>query len=60
MSQYNVSPTTMEQIPPEGLVMVKRRAVPNTCAFMRLKNKVKTIEGIHLLNLLGENNPKSV
>jgi len=50
----------MEQIPPEGLVMVKRRAVPNTCAFMRLKNKVKTIEGIHLLNLLGENNPKSV
>jgi hypothetical protein len=27
---------------------------------MQYENKVETIEGIHLLNLLGENNPKGV
>jgi hypothetical protein len=32
LSQYNVSPTIMEQIPPKGLVMAKRRATPSTCA----------------------------
>jgi hypothetical protein len=30
------------------------------CDHVRCENKVETIKGIHLLNLLGENSPKGV
>jgi len=30
------------------------------CDHVRYENKIKKIEGIHSLNLLGENNPKDV
>ncbi len=66
MIQYNVSPTTLGQIPPKGSVMAKRWATPNTHAirggmkFVQYENKVKTTKGIHLLNLLSENNIENV
>ncbi len=66
MNQYNVSSTTMGQTPPKGLVMAKKSIAPKTHVIWggmwpyRYENKVGTIEGIHLLNLQGENSPKNV
>jgi hypothetical protein len=41
--------------PPQGHVQFEVE-----CGAMQYENKVETIEGIHLLNLLSENNPKGV
>jgi hypothetical protein len=64
MNQNNVSPTTMGQIPPKGLVMAKRWVVPRKfgveCGPMQYENKVGTTKEIHSLNFQGENNPKGV
>jgi hypothetical protein len=56
----------MGQTPFEGLVLVKRQAASRThaiwggCDLMQYENKVRTIEGIHLLNFQGENNLENV
>jgi hypothetical protein len=55
----------MGQIPHEGLVMAERQTAPKTCAIQcemwhsMIWNKVEINMGIHLQNLLSENNPKS-
>jgi hypothetical protein len=47
-----------------GLVMVKKRATLRTCVIQSglwpcvIWKKIETTKGIHLLNLLSENNPK--
>jgi hypothetical protein len=56
----------MERMPFEGLVTVKNKWFQGhmqfgvECDFMWYENKVGTIEGIHLLNLLSENSSKGV
>ncbi len=63
---YNVSLIVIGWTPFKGLIMVKKWATPRTCAIWGgmwpcVKwNKVGTIEKIHSLNFLGENNPKTI
>jgi hypothetical protein len=44
----------------EGLVMVRKWAIPRTCVLLQYENKIETIVEINSWNLLGENNSKNV
>jgi hypothetical protein len=66
MNQYNDSPTTMDELHLKVLSWLKGESFQRhvqfgvKCGLVQYENKVATTEGIHSLNLEGENNLESV
>ncbi len=60
VNRYNIFPIVMGWISIEGLVMVRKWAIPRTCVLLQYENKIETIVEINSWNLLGEDNSKNV